>query len=206
MLDGVLVAHCSRAAATAAVERWHYSRKMPSGKLVTHGVWEDVGGQLSFIGAIVYGRGANLNMAGQYGLRTTEVAELVRVALTAHRAPVTQLVAESLRLLRRLNPGLRLVVSYADPAQGHLGVIYQAGSWTYTGTSTPQAAIRLQGEVLHKRSVSARYGTASVDWLREHVDPAAAWVPTEPKHQYLMPLDRAMRRRVQRRAVPFPRG
>lgn len=198
----LVVAPAPYEAAVYAVTHWHYSRKMPSSKSVHFGAWEDS----RFIGAVIYGRGANHHMAGQYGLRITEVAELTRVALDRHQTPVTQIVASTLRQLRAQNPGLRLVVSYADTAQGHLGVIYQAGGWIYTGPATPQKRIRLRGRLYHKRTVSDRYGRADMPWLRQHIDPAAVWVPDAPKHQYVMPLDRAMRRRLRGRAVPFPRA
>jgi len=40
---------CSHDAARHAVMRWHYSRQMPSCKLVKVGVWEDG----RFVGAII---------------------------------------------------------------------------------------------------------------------------------------------------------
>ena len=39
-----------------------------------------------------------------------------------------------MRSLKR-HTGLKFLVSYADPAQGHLGTIYQATGWVYTGLS-----------------------------------------------------------------------
>ena len=38
---------------------WHYSQAMPAGKLVTFGVWEHG----RFVGAVLYGRGANHNLS-----------------------------------------------------------------------------------------------------------------------------------------------
>jgi hypothetical protein len=75
------VAPCDFAAAKYAIMHWHYSRTVPKGKLVTFGAWEDS----QFIGAVVYGRGVSDNLGTAYGLDQTEVCELVRVALTAHR-------------------------------------------------------------------------------------------------------------------------
>ena len=49
--------------------------------------------------------------------------------------------AIALRLLARHSPGLRLVVSYADPAQGHVGTIYQAAGWTYLGVTPPTTCV-----------------------------------------------------------------
>jgi hypothetical protein len=115
---------CSHDAARHSVQRWHYSRLMPKAKLVKVGVWEDG----RFVGAIIYGLGANRHLCRPFGLRDTEACELVRVALAPGREhPTSQCVAISIKLLRRQSPGLKLVVSYADAGQGHVGTIYHAG-------------------------------------------------------------------------------
>lgn len=51
-------------AARLAVESWHYSRRMPAGKLAKIGVWEDG----RFIGAIIFGMGASCHLLRKYGL------------------------------------------------------------------------------------------------------------------------------------------
>lgn len=124
---------CTYEAARYAVEHWHYSRSLPTPPLVKIGVWESG----RFIGCVLFGRGANNNMYKPYGLTVTEACELVRVALHRHVAPVSKIVGIALRFLRKSNPGLRLVVSYADPNEGHTGAIYQAMNWKEsTATST----------------------------------------------------------------------
>jgi len=195
---------CSHDAAKHAVMRWHYSRQMPKAKLVKVGCWE--GGR--FVGAIIYGLGANRHLARPFGLKDTQACELVRVALAPGREhPTSQCVAISLRLLRRQSPGLRLVVSYADAGQGHVGTLYQAGGWLYLGTSD-QSYIRVRGQVEHPRTLYDRFGPKgqSIPWLREHVDPRAERVPMAPKHKYVMPLDKKLRRELESRALPYPKN
>lgn len=114
---------CTHAAAKYAVETWHYSKRMPMPPLVRVGVWE--GGK--FIGCVLFGRGANASLGSPYGLNQTQCAELVRVAMTTHVVPVTRVVALAIKFLAKHSPGLRLVVSFADPSRGHHGGIYQGG-------------------------------------------------------------------------------
>lgn len=199
----LVVDGCSHAAARHAVMTWHYSRTMPSGKLVSLGAWEDG----RFVGAVIFGRGATPKLGSPYGLHQGEVCELVRVALDVHETPTSQVVASAIRWLHRENPGLRLIVSFADVGQGHIGTLYQAGNWLYLG-SVEKAYYRVLGEHVHPRTLHARYGIGgqSIPWLHEHIDPEACEVPMPPKHRYVMPLDRAMRRRLARIALPFPRG
>lgn len=197
----VLVQPCRHDAAKYAVTNWHYSRCMPRGRLVTFGAWEAD----RFIGAVIFARGATPQLLNPYGLTQSEGCELVRVALTRHDAPVTEIVAKAIRLLKATNPGLRLIVSFSDTAQGHHGGIYQAGNWIYTGQSMHHR-IRLHGELIHPRTLGTRYGIGgqSIPWLRTHVDPAAERVDVPGKHRYLYPLDRGMRRQVAPLALAYP--
>lgn len=194
---------CSHDAARHSVLRWHYSRRMPRCKLVKVGVWE--GGR--FVGAIIYGLGANRHLARPFGLKDTEAAELVRVALAPGREhPTSQCVAISLRLLHRQSPGLKLVVSYADAGQGHVGTIYQAGGWLYLGTSD-QSYIRVLGRIEHPRTLYDRFGRngQSIPWLRAQVDPKAERVPMASKHKYVYPFDKGLRRELAAKALPYPK-
>lgn len=189
MTDGLVVDWCSHDAGRYAVKHWHYSGVLPTGKLVRLGAWEDG----EFVGAVIFSRGASPYLGRRYELDATEHCELTRVALREHATPVTAIVARALRFLRDANPGLRLVVSFADPSQGHHGGIYQAGNWIYTGQSSPVVEYKIGGRWRHTRGAY---------W---HPDRTTAQRRTMPgKHRYLMPLDRAMRRLVSAEALPPP--
>jgi len=188
---------CSAAAAQHAVMRWHYSRKMPASKSARVGVWESE----KFIGCIIFAQGGNRHLGAPYGLTSNECCELVRVALTTHVAPVSQIMAVALRMLHRQSPGLRLVVSFADPTEGHAGGIYQAGGWVYTGTTAPSTEFRLHGARLQKRSFTG----ANFGQPRRVLPAAAEKVKTVGKHRYLFPLDRRMERAVVHMAKPYPK-
>lgn len=149
-------------AARFACEKWHYSGRLPSGKLMIVGVWE--AGE--YVGAVIFGRGANNNIGTRYGLAQDQVCELVRVALRDHFHPVSRIVSIALKMIRSEAPGLRLVVSYADPAQGHYGGIYQAMNWLYAGTSTVQRELVFNGMPMHKRSAFSKFGTSSRSMLQ----------------------------------------
>lgn len=188
-------------AAKYACENWHYSRCLPAGKLVKVGVWENE----KFVGVVLYGRGANNRMASAYGLDQDAACELVRVALTKHKNTVSRIVALAQRFLKKQSQGLRLVVSYADPEQGHHGGIYQAGNWIYAGRSQAQRELLIDGVFTHKRSANARFGTASPEKISELTGKKVSWGPLEWKHIYLMPLDAEMRKRISTLAKPYPK-
>lgn len=151
--------------------------------------------------------GASPDIATPFKLRQWQCCELVRVALKdGHPFPVTQAVAVALRLLRRDNPGLRIVISFADSTQGHHGGIYQAGNWLYIGARKGYS-VMLNGKLVHSTAVKMKYGKEGrrISWLRANVDPQAYEV--HPLlHKYVYPLDDEMRRRVEslRCAPPAP--
>lgn len=188
---------CSYQAAKYAVEHWHYSKTMPVSKRAHLGVWEDG----EFIGAVIFSWGANPNMGKAFGLEMTECVELVRVALKEHQSPVSKIVAASLSKLKKQSPGLRLVVSYADPYHDHVGVIYQAGNWIYSGETAEKFDYMLDGEILQRRAYTGvNYGKA-----RKKLPAGAQKVKMPPKHRYLYPLDRAMRRQIEPLRKPYPK-
>lgn len=201
----MIVARADVKATRFACMNWHYQRAMPVGKLVSYGAWEpdDV-----FWGVVVFGRGATPEIGSPYGLSQYEICELVRVAMKdGHPFPVSQAGAIALRLLRKSNPGLRLVVSFADTGAGHHGGIYQAMGWMYAG-ATNYHAYRVSGRMWHPKSLHSKYGKGgqSIAWLRKHVDPKAERIHTAEKHRYLFPLDADMRAQLEPLRLPYPRA
>lgn len=188
-------------AAKYAVENWHYSGCLPSGKLVKVGVWE----YGKYIGVVLFGRGANNRMASAYKLKQDQACELVRIALRDHKTPVSRIAAIAMKFLSRSNHGLRLIISYADPKQGHHGGIYQAGNWLYSGRSQAQSELLIDGVFTHKRSAFAKYGTASPEKIRAKSGKEVEWAPKEWKHIYLMPLDKEMRANILPLSKPYPK-
>jgi hypothetical protein len=203
-------------AARYACEQWHYSRSLPTGKLVKVGVWEDH----VFQGVVIFSRGASPFLVRKYDLDQTEGCELTRVALRGHDAPVSRIVAIALRMLKRENPGLRIVVSFADPVQDHHGGIYQAGNWIYTGQSGETIEYLVDGEWKHVKSMYEPRGFAIAsgrdpEWahkrgvynrLKESGELANTPTRIAPgKHRYVYPLDAEMRALVELNRLPYPR-
>lgn len=185
---------CSYEAAKYAVENWHYSKRMPSGKLSFVGVWEFG----KYIGCVIFGRGANNNIAKPYKLSQLEVCELVRVALNKHVNSVTRILSIALSMLKKLSPNLRVVVSYADEEEGHVGSIYKGGGWIYEGrishSGMKQALIN--GKRVHRRTISSRYGGTPK---------GIEFIMPKPKHKYLFPLDEEMKKKLQHLHKPYPK-
>jgi hypothetical protein len=190
-------------AAKYAVENWHYSGVLPVPPLVKVGAWEAG----KFIGVVIFSRGANNNLLKPFGLLQTQGCELTRVALTKHSVQVSRIMRLALQFLKRNAPELQLVLSFADPSEGHHGGIYQAGNWIYTGRQPSTIEyIAPDGKQWHGRMVS-KDGKIKVQgkyrkcWRTDQCTP----VEKQGKHRYLFPLDEAMKRKVEPLRKPYPK-
>lgn len=192
---------CSRKAAKYAVDNWHYSGRMPSAGRIYIGIWE--GGD--FVGVIIFSQGATPNIRKPYRLESTEICELTRVACKQHGNQITAMIKRAIRLLKTHCPGLRLIVSYADGDYDHIGIIYQAGNWIYTGAHPSERGMLINNRLEHRRTVNSRYGTSSIEWIKTNIDLDAKIVRGDVKHKYLYPLDKAMRRQIEKLRQPYPK-
>ena len=125
----------------------HYAHRMPS---ITYAFGLFNNGALA--GVCTFGSPANRNLC--VGICGPEyksyVIELNRLVLEDNIPnEASRLIGASLKLL----PGNWIVVSYADTAQGHKGVIYQATNWKFTGTTKERQEFNPQGK--HSRHYSA---------------------------------------------------
>jgi hypothetical protein len=107
----------------------HYAKRMPQ-IMYAFGLYEES----SLVGVITYGIPASPSLCmGICGKEYSDkVLELNRVCLeTNEKNQASFLVANSIKLL----PKPTIVVSYADTAQGHIGYVYQATNFLFTGTT-----------------------------------------------------------------------
>lgn len=194
---------CSYRAAKFAIERWHYSKRMPIGKLVKIGVWENK----KYIGCVLFGRGATPNIGKPYKLEQVEICELVRIALNKHKTPVTQIIKIAIIMLKEYSSNLKLIVSYSDLDQNHLGKIYQAGNWVYTGLTMQNqlSGFIVNGNLIHPRSVGATGIIQSLDEVKKNLDPNAKKFISKGKHKYLYPLTKQMRKQIEPLSKPYPK-
>lgn len=192
-----------------ATRRWHYSHKAPS-TAFGYSYFTDGGG---FMGVVLFGNGANPHIGTEYGLFCGEAIELVRVALSGEQGHghTSRIVADALRRLHRDRPLVRLVVSYADSDQGHLGTIYQATNWIYVGKVREgvRDVLVIDGRRVHNKTIYSSFPGVGLDVARDMLREAGHEVElsrTLGKQKYLMPMDKKTRRRVLPLARPYPKA
>ena len=134
------------------ISTFHYSQSTPDSTRFTFGGY--FGDKLA--GVITYGMGANHS---QYkylipNIENGEYLELTRLWSPDSMPKNTEskLIAESLKMLPR---EIKLVVSYSDTQQNHVGTIYQATNWLYCGTTTGgKMLIDENGTIRHTKSIN----------------------------------------------------
>lgn len=188
-----------------ACTHFHYAKRVPQTRWA-YNVYQDG----EWCGVVVFGDGAQHNIATAVGFDFGEVCELERVALNGKQAFTSQVVSEALKRLHKDAPHLKAVVSYADANQQHVGTIYQATNWIYIGdtsktSGTKPDAYVIHGKKIHPRSVGAMGYQQNLEWLREHVDPNAGEIHGLPKFKYLFLFDKKARREWQKKALPYPK-
>lgn len=176
-----------------ACKTWHYTGKIPVNKLVKIGVWESD----MFVGVVIFGVGASAQLHKQFKLERFDVCELVRVALTKHETPVSRIIAIALKFLKRSNPGLKLCVSFADPAQGHHGGIYQAGGWVYTGQSSETTEYFYNGDWRHVTDVYKRVTGEKVKTLKSR--------KKSGKYRYVIAFTEETKAQIELLKKPYPK-
>ena len=130
----------------------HYSHLMPdSTKEVYIGSYDRV-----LAGICVFGMGTGKHQYTRLipTLQDGEYRELTRLWSpdTMPKNTESKLISTSLRMLPS---EVKIVLSYADPYQGHQGTIYQASNWFYIGqTKAGKKIVNHRNEEVHPRLIS----------------------------------------------------
>lgn len=191
---------------------FHYAKSVPVNTL-GYNVYND---NDEWCGVILYGTGANNAIASPFGMHQGEVLELVRVALNGKQECTSKAVAMSLKQLHKDCPLCKLVVSYADCDQSHLGTIYQATNWLYVGTmmeNIKDSSWIINGKRYHGRVISTWVkqhgglkGLTREQFLHKYYDANAVEYVTQGKRKYLMPMNKQVRKKLISQALPYPKS
>ena len=192
----------SRKAISYACLHYHYSRTAPANAL-GYNVYNDAD---EWCGVVLFGYGANNQIGAPYELAQGQCLELTRVALNGKQEHTSQCISRALKQLKKDCPLCKLVISYADIDQKHLGTIYQATNWIYVGDSNVNCydgSVVINGKRLHGKSVSYKLKRIAkgdkiadrLQFIREHLDKDAYKYRTAGKRKYLYPMDKRIRKK-----------
>ena len=189
-------------AARKLIERNHYFHSLPGGTHLTFGVFSEG----SLVGALMLGVGPFNSPSLVKGANAGDCLTLTRLWLAdeLHPNSESRVLGVLVRALRR-DTQVKFLLTYADMAQGHLGTIYQATNWTYTGLSDAMPLYDVgDGRLRHSRSLSHAYGTHSLRHFANHGVEVKVVNQTR-KHRYLYFLDPTWRERLLPPVIPYPK-
>jgi hypothetical protein len=175
---------------------------MPGGTQLTFGVFFT--GKL--LGAIAFGAGPSGAFRLVEGANPDNCLTLTRLWLSDElpKNSESRVLGICLRCLKKCT-SIKFLVTYADPSYGHLGTIYQATNWLYTGLSERTPLIQLGDEKpRHSRSLSHCYGMLSTDYFASHGIELRK-VPQAGKHRYVIFLDKTYRNKLNVPFLPYPK-
>jgi hypothetical protein len=181
-LSGYEVHAISAKEATDVIVRNHYlHRRGPASW--AFGLFDDVG---SLVGVITYGTPASPSLvkgiAGEG--EADHVTELTRLWI----ADITPKNAESFLIgnsLKMLPEDKDIVVSFAEIRAGHVGTVYQATNWLYTGLSDRHVEWQVDGveSSKHGRHLFDEFG--GVDGAKEALGNRLVRTERPRKHRYI---------------------
>jgi len=188
---------------------FHYAQSIPVNTF-GYSVFND---KKEWCGVILYGTGANNNLATQYNLKQGNVLELVRMALNGKHESTSKALAISLKLIKKDLPLCKLIISYADKDQNHNGIIYQATNWFYVGESMvnkKDASYIIDGKRIHGKTISdkcKRFGLVKNIENAKKVYKAKEIIEyiTRGKIKYIYPLHKSLLSLCQSLSKPYPK-
>jgi len=160
----------------------HYAKRWPS---ISYAFGLFVNGELC--GVVTYGSPASAPLRrGVAGEKfAPSVLELNRLCLLYNRKnEASFLVGNSLKML----PKNKIIVSFADSSQNHIGYVYQATNFIYTGLSAKRTDWKVKGkEYLHGQTIADEFrGTKNrADAMRKKYGNDFYLAPRPRKHRYV---------------------
>jgi hypothetical protein len=181
----------------------HYAKRIPQ-IMFAFGLYEE--NQL--VGVVTYGIPASPALCmGICGKEYADkVLELNRVCLMNNdKNQASFLVANSIKLL----PKPTIIVSYADTGKGHIGYVYQATNFLYTGLSANRVDWTVKG-LEHKHSKTLSDGM-TLESIKEKYGDDFYYTERSRKHRYIYfhgnkTQKKAMNNLLKYGIEPYPKG
>ena len=182
----------------------HYSHAFPSAEICL-GFYVDK--KLNAV--VIYGKSATSKMADSLPGKYLELVRLFSFDW-AGKNMESYCISQSIKFIKKNYPDVKVLVSFADPEQGHSGTIYQATNWLYCGKSQPDEWYLVDGEKIHPRSMVAKYGTRGEKKLND-MGINFERKKLHGKHRYIYILGSSkseknfLKRNLQYEILPYPK-
>lgn len=164
-------------AMSMVVEHHYLHRRGPCSH--AFGLFDSKDGHLA--GCVVYGTPSSAPLrSGVCGPdHAGNVIELTRLWVEdgTPKNVESYLIGNTIRMIDK-----EIVVSFAEIGAGHVGTVYQATNWIYTGLSAKRTDWRIDGVSLHGQTIADKYSASEA---RELFGDKFSVVPRPRKHRYV---------------------
>ena len=173
--------------------KFHYAKTVT----VTNISYSVFNNTTEWCGVICYGLGANFALGKAYGVVSGQFLELTRMALNGKQESTSKAMAISIKLLKKHKPLVKVLISYADKGQDHLGIIYQATNWIFVEqTDSSGIEVFYKGKWRHSRIL----GSVSKNEINKIQKRKKSG-----KYKYIYPLTKELRTRCLELKKPYPK-
>lgn len=178
------------------VETKHYSGKL--------GIfWEGFGlyNEDTIIGVCCFGQPSAPIQKHAFKDRNFRLYELTRLVIDSDiKNGASMLIAGSLKQLKE-KPAA--IISYADSAHGHCGIVYQATNWLYTGAVKAHDNLyEIDGKLVHPMTLRDKFGvTNPTKWAAEH---GIKKIKPKEKHRYFQFIGTKTQIRMMQDKLSYP--
>lgn len=161
----------------------------------------------AIVGVVCYGTPSSSSLRkGVAGIDNAfNVIELTRLWLcdSVPKNGESYLIGNTLKLVDK-----EIIVSYADTAEGHLGIVYQATNWLYTGLSAKRTNYTIEGVDKHCQTIADKHTSKE---LREMYGDKFSLQPRSRKHRYVFINAKKARKKelllqLRYKIEPYPKG
>ena len=158
------------------------------------------------VGVVIYGTPSSAPLRkGICGIEESfNVIELTRLWIEDETPKNTEsfLIGNTLKLVNK-----EIIVSYAEIQQGHLGIVYQATNWIYTGLSAKRTNWTIEGIDKHCQTIADKYTSKE---LKEKYGDKFKIVPRPRKHRYVYfncskTRKRQLLNKLKYKVMPYPK-
>ena len=172
---------------------FHYSKRIP----VVRSAYSVFNNNKNWCGCITFGGGAGTPLGKPYNLVQGEFLELTRMALNGKQDSTSKAMAIAIRLIKKNNPTVKLLISYADIGQGHYGTIYQATNWIYSGSSKSSGI-----EVFYKNKWTHDRVQSNIS---KNMYSKLLKRKKSGKRKYLYPLNNKLKEQISKLSKSYPK-
>lgn len=184
----------SHKAIVYACKNFHYAKVCPAQSL-GYSVFNN---KNEWCGVILFGGGAGAYMGKPYGLFYGQYLELTRMALNGKQESTSKAMSIAIKLIKKSNPTVKLLISYADKGQDHYGTIYQATNWYFVeDIKSSGEEVFYKGKWCHNRTPSSKLSIEEYRKLQKRKKPG--------KYKYIYPLNNSLITLCESLRKPYPK-